>query len=722
VPGGSFTYFLQQSAKSGALAWYDKEATNRQEVTMRTIARCFLLFGLVAAVPRVAAAQAVLAGEVKDTTGAVLPGVTVEAASPALTEKARTAVTDGGGRYRIESLPPGSYTVTFSLSGFAPLKREGLMVSGSGVTTVDVALTVGGLAQAVTVTARRRDELSLDVPVAVNTFTADVIEAAGIDRPQDFIALTPNMSLVQTQNQGTSFVTVRGISQARNSEPSVAVLIDGVQMANPSQFNQQLFDIDTIQVLKGPQGALYGRNAIGGAIIINTKKPSDVLAGNVSLGSDSGPGITVRGGVSGPISDKLKYIASGSFLDTKGYIRNVFLNEDADPFKDVSGRLRLLWEPSKELSADVRVYASGVRTQALYFNITESVNDTSLPVRVNNAGVNERNLFGTSLKLDYVKPLGTLTSITAYDRFNEILTGDQFDFLPIPESVLYKFFGSDQAQHQFLEVNAVSEALQFASPATKRVRWIVGAYMIGTDRFISTGNVFDLGTGEVPEVRRDPLPLFNPQFTFLADSQDNFAWAAFGNVDVNLTDKLELSTSLRYDRDHRKNTTETPAEFIPAPLVGTAFPGQVREHTWDDWQPKVTLRHKPTRDSTLYVGYSRGFRSGGFNQTGVGAAGIAGVNDLFDAETADTYEGGRQGGISQPARRHQRQHLPHARERILLLRVRSEHQHAESGESRSRQLHGRGGRSAGTHPRRIRRLYRARLHRQRHQGVQARRE
>jgi hypothetical protein len=75
--------------------------------SMRTIARCFLLFGLVAAVPRVAAAQAILAGEVKDTTGAVLPGVTVEAASPALIEKVRAAVTDGSGRYRIESLPPG---------------------------------------------------------------------------------------------------------------------------------------------------------------------------------------------------------------------------------------------------------------------------------------------------------------------------------------------------------------------------------------------------------------------------------------------------------------------------------------------------------------------------------------------------------------------------------------------------------------------------------------
>src|SRR5687768_11362475 len=606
---------------------------------MRSLARCFLLFGLVAVVPGVAAAQATLAGEVRDTTGAVLPGVTVEAASPALIEKVRTAVTDGSGRYRIESLPPGTYTVTFSLTGFVPLSRENVILSGSGVITVDVALTVAA-AETVTVTARRRDELSLDVPVAVTTFTADVIEAAGIERPQDFIALTPNMSVVQTQNQGTSFVTVRGISQARNSEPSVAVLIDGVQMANPSQFNQELFDIDSIQVVKGPQGAVYGRNAIGGAIIINTKQPSDVFEGTVAVGTDSGPGIKLRGGLSGPISDTLTYRASASYFDTEGYIRNVVLDENADPFRDVSGRLRLVWEPSDELSADVRVSASQLRTQALYFNITESVNDTSLPVRVNNAGVNERNVFGTSLKLDYVTPLGTLTSITAYDRFDELLTGDQFNFLPIQESVLFNFFGADQAQHQFLDVDAVSEALQFASPATTRVRWIAGAYLIGTDRFISTGTVFDLGTGEVPEVKREPLPLFNPQFTYLADAQDNFAWAVFGNVDVDLTSKLELSTSLRYDRDHRKNTTETPQEFIPAPLVGIAFPGQVRTNTWDDLQPKGTLRHKPTRDSTLYVGYSRGFRSGGFNQTGVGAAGIAGVNDLFDAETADTYEGG----------------------------------------------------------------------------------
>jgi iron complex outermembrane receptor protein len=495
----------------------------------------------------------------------------------------------------------------------------------------------------IVVTARKRDEALLDVPVAISAFTAQEIESAGITRPQDFIALTPNMTMVQTQNQGTSFIVVRGISQARNSEPSVAVLIDGVAMATPSQFNQELFDIESIEVLKGPQGALYGRNAIGGAIIINTVEPSrDAIGGKVTLGYESGPGYTVRAGVGGPIgdSDTLRFQLSGSYFDTDGHIDNTFLKEEADPFKDVSGRARLIWEPNDAFKADFRVSASSVDTQALYFNITESVNDTSLDVRVNNRGVNWRDIQSVSLKMDYETSIGTLTSVTAYDTLEEMLTGDQFDFLPIPDSVLFQFFGADQAQHQYLDVEAVSQEVRLTSPDNERVNWIVGAYVIATDRFISTGNVFDLGTGKVPEVKRNPLPLFNPQFTYLADSQDNLAWSIFGDVNFKLSDTVEADVAIRYDNDERENTTETPAEFIPGPLQGVAFPGQVRTETWDEWQPKFTLRYKPNDDVMMYAGWSRGFRSGGFNQTGVGAAGIPGIDDLFDKETADTIEAG----------------------------------------------------------------------------------
>lgn len=497
----------------------------------------------------------------------------------------------------------------------------------------------------VVVTARKRDESLHDVPVAVNAFSAADIESAGIQRPQDFIQLTSNMTMVQTQNQGTSFITVRGISQARNSEPSVAVLIDGVAMANPSAFNQELFDVDHIEVLKGPQGALYGRNAIGGAIIIRTQDPGDEFGGKVTLGYDSGPGFKVRGSVGGPLNDSktLKYMASGSYFKTDGYLNNAYLGREADPFRDASGRVKLLWEPSDALKTDLRVYYSQVHTQALYFNITQDVNDVSLPIRVNNAGVDERNLKGASLKADFETGVGTITSITAFDHIDELLTGDQFDFLPITDSVLFKFFGADQAQHQFLDVDAWSQEVRLASTVTDKLRTIVGAYFIKTDRFISTGNVFDLGTGVVPRVKRTPLPIFNPQFTFLADSQNNDAWAVFADATYDFTDKFQGDVSLRYDRDHRENTTRTPIEFIPAQLVGLAFPGQVRTKTWDDLQPKVTLRFQPNDTWNLYGGYSRGFRSGGFNQTGVGSAGIAGIGDLFDQETADTFEVGVKG-------------------------------------------------------------------------------
>jgi iron complex outermembrane receptor protein len=517
-----------------------------------------------------------------------------------------------------------------------------------------------GALEEVVVTARKREEALHDVPVAVSAFSQAEIESAGIERPQDFIALTPNITMVQTQNQGTSFITVRGISQARNSEPSVAVLIDGVLLANPSQFNQELVDIADIQVLKGPQGALYGRNAIGGAIIIRTQEPGDELGGRLMAGYDSGPGFKVRGSVGGPLggSETLKFQASASYYDTDGFIDNTFLGEQADPFQDLSLRGKLLWRPNENFSADFRVSTSNVETQALYFNITESVNDTSLPVRVNNRGVNERDMWSTSLKLDFETGGGTFTSITAYDHLDELLTGDQFNFLPIAESV-WSLFGipPDQAQHQWLDVDAFSQELRFSSPADQRFRWIAGAYIILTDRFISTGNVSDLGDGIVPAVKETPLPQwsfgsFDPvarQQTFLADSQDNTAYAFFGEASYDVTDRLEASFALRYDNDERENTTETPNAFIPTLIQGIAFQGQVRTETWDDLQPKFTLRFQPNDDWTLYGGYSRGFRSGGFNQTGVGFAGgfggtgVPGIADLFDQETANTIEVGVKG-------------------------------------------------------------------------------
>ncbi len=535
-----------------------------------------------------------------------------------------------------------------------------LLSMSSVLVATDVLGQVPTLEEIV-VTARKRAETLEESPVSVRAFTEAEIVSAGIQTPHDFIALTPNVTLVQTQNAGNSFINVRGISQARNSEMSVAVLVDGVLMPNPAQFNQQLFDIEQIEVLRGPQGALYGRNAIGGAITIVTKQPTDELGGQFELGADSGPGYTARGTISGPLagSDTLKYRLSGSYVDTDGYIDNPVLDEEADPYKDVSGRLKLLWEPSDAFAADLRLSTSALDTQALYFNIAAEVDDTSLPVSVNNAGVNERDLLTFSLKLEWQGDYGSFTSITAYDDLEELLTGDQFSFLPREQSFLNvetSGFGDfirfltgdavvDLSQTQFLETDSWSQEFRFVSPTEQRFRWILGTYGITTDRFISTGNQIDRGNGVFPVFRTPRPSVFvdpadpSPQLGLLSDGQDNFAWAVFGEMAYDLNDAFEASFSLRYDEDSRENTTLTEPLFDSTGIG--LVPGTVREETWDDLQPKLTLRYRPNDDLTFYGGYSRGFRSGGFNQSGVGEAVLEpGIEDVFEEQTADTYEVG----------------------------------------------------------------------------------
>lgn len=513
----------------------------------------------------------------------------------------------------------------------------------------------------VVVTARKRDESFRDVPITVSVFTEQAIQAAGIQKPGDFISLVPNMTLVETQNAGSAFVVVRGVSQARNSEPSVAVLVDGVLETNPAEFNQELFDIAQIEVLKGPQGALYGRNAIGGAIIIRTKDPADEFEGNVRVGFGNGSSKRAQVAASGPVEgtgNTLKYRASLNFYDTDGFLQNTYLNQKADPARDYSGRARLIWKPNDVFTGDFRVSADRLETRAFYFVIPRddeanpfstfttppNANNVTTPITLNNPGEDNRDLFNTSLKLDFDTGHGTITAISAYDKTKEILTGDAYDFRPRAQSIFQALLGTDLNQSQFLDIKAYSQEVRFTSASSSFMNWIAGAYFVHTDRFISTGNMVDTGAGVFPVYEQPRFTGPNPSATFLADTQNNNAWAVFADATFELTSQLQLDTAIRYDEDSRKNTTNTPAIFLPDP---SATEGEVRKHTWSESQPKATLRYKPLDNITLYGGWSRGFRSGGFNQTGVGsvarANGILGVNDLFDAEVADTYEVGFKG-------------------------------------------------------------------------------
>lgn len=538
-------------------------------------------------------------------------------------------------------------------------RTTALLLGGAafGLMLADVAAAQEAI-EVVTVTARARAEDIHNVPSQVTAFPSDLIESMGIRKPQDFLSAVPNVTFVETQNAGTSFVVMRGISQARNSEPSAAIVVDGVPMTQPAQFNQELVDIQQIEVVKGPQGALYGRDAIGGAIIITTKAPSDVWEGSAMAGYENGPGYRVSGVVSGPVTDTLGVRLAASYFDTDGHLRNVNHDDssakrDVDPVKDFNARFTALWRPNERLTVDFRAGMDLLDTRALYYVIpdfgTPEFNDpdyTGRPIDLNNSGYNARKVYDAAVKINYDTPgVGTFTSITGYNSTWEVLAGDGYTFDPFGPFPINRInFNFNQSQ--FLKVHTFTQEFRWTSPQDRRFRYIFGGAVYRTTRFISTGNMFDVNDEGVIATYYHPNPaVFAPhgQISWLADSQDQAAWAVYLDTSTNLSDSVELSLNVRYDRDHRENTTKTPDSFLASAGIPGHF-GDVRTNTWDDIQPQAILRWTVDENINLYGSYSRGFRSGGFNQTGVAtAAALAGfdnVGDEFNAETADTIEGG----------------------------------------------------------------------------------
>ena len=295
----------------------------------------------------------------------------------------------------------------------------------------------------IVVVARRRSEDLQEVPIAVTAFTASDIQSAGITRPQDFISLTPNVSIVDAANVGDTQVTIRGQYSTRDAESTFAYVVDGVLITNPNGFNGELYDIEQIEVLKGPQGALYGRNAVAGAIIVNTKRPTDEFEASVqgTVGDDD-----LKKGqamVSGPlIADQLYGRLTAFYGKSDGQFDNDFTG-DSDKVnysEETAVRGRLVWEPTDRLTMDAIASYRQVKGGAINFNavfalpgaaeflgnpdLYGDVNDHNFKYIFNVPGENKQDNNFFSLKSDYEMNFATLTVTAAYDDLKENLISD----------------------------------------------------------------------------------------------------------------------------------------------------------------------------------------------------------------------------------------------------------------------------------------------------------
>lgn len=516
----------------------------------------------------------------------------------------------------------------------------------------------------IVVTARGREETLQSAPLSVSVLGKRTLEDARVNRVDDFIALTSGITIANSQDAGTNFITIRGMSQTRNGEPPVAVIVDGVLQVNSRTFDQTLFDVENIQVLRGPQGARYGRNATGGAIIINTVGPTEDFEGYVRAGIGRGEEYSFEGSISGPIAeDTLSYRLSASYTDRDGVFENFVLDENVDYFEDITVRGHLRWTPTSNFSADARVNIIRTDAGSLNFSYQPAVVDpvTGLPnfdftiadadlvernFSANNLGLDDRDVTQFSLRMSYQADWGEFSSVTSYDNIEQSTGSDQFPYTAATSVTFGAFPFFDGIQSQFFDIDAFSQEIRFTSNSDQRLRWMAGAYLLLTDRFVSSSIANDLGQG-ITRVRREPIsPASSPLTSFIADDNDNTAYAFFFALDYDIVENLELSFAGRYDRDERKQTVSPDQglydDGVVVASVGSA--GAVNRADFDKFQPKVSLRYLASDDFSLYASWGQGFRSGQFNQNGVGAvaagAGVQGVTDLLGKETTETFEAG----------------------------------------------------------------------------------
>jgi iron complex outermembrane receptor protein len=328
------------------------------------------------------------------------------------------------------------------------------LVLASGAALGAIAFTAPAIAQdtvatgqvaeddnAIIVTARRQSESLADVPAAVTVFSAETLAKTGVQRADDFIQLTPGVTIVTgTAEAGDTQINIRGINGARDAESSVALVVDGILKTNTAQLNQNQGTLRQVEILKGPQGALYGRNAAAGAIVLQTLKPGDVLEGGVLVRAAQDNTYLANAYIATPVGDSAGLVLSGNYSTTDGFFRNTFLGNsktvDDQEVWGIDGRFVAELGPNTEL--DVKARYADLSGASINFNASfhlpnfaavdpaffEDVNTRQFGYYSNIRPTNDQTTFEASAKVEHDFEGATLTAWLLYSDVDQSLTAD----------------------------------------------------------------------------------------------------------------------------------------------------------------------------------------------------------------------------------------------------------------------------------------------------------
>jgi iron complex outermembrane receptor protein len=509
------------------------------------------------------------------------------------------------------------------------------------------ALISGGHAQAQTtderapdtledivVTAQKRSENIQDVPIAITALTSATLRDKGVSNVQDLTGIAPGLQIRNADSSANAKIFIRGVGSSDfnpTSPGAVGIYVDGVYIGSPLAQMGSFFDLERIEVLRGPQGTLYGRNTTGGAINVITKQPSSTFKGDASIEYGNYNSVTLNAGVGGPIiQDKLAFRIAGQYIRDDGATFNRFTGDHVNNANRWAGRFSLLYTPTSDLEILAQVHGGknngGARqgqVRGLFPNTPGATGPDGLCLPAfyntpqctdilgyvdtdnnpyagsyNLQGKSELRLFGASVRATWDIGSVSLVSISAYDSLHHNLHED-----------------TDGSPNQGLEINYRADQNQFTqelrlqSNGDGPLKWVAGLYYLHEN--LKPSSELDILRMLRPLfiTPDNPTGVSIPNTVFLAGfpyTQKTNGYAAFGQVDYKITDRLTGTIGLRWSRDSKDFDYTS---VIERSIILFRYQDS---KNFSSLSGRLGLQYALSDDARIYASYNRGYKSGGF--------------------------------------------------------------------------------------------------------------
>ncbi|MDG2520321.1 TonB-dependent receptor [Caulobacter segnis] len=524
--------------------------------------------------------------------------------------------------------------------------------------------TAGFAIEEIVVTAQKRSENLQDVPVSVTAITSQALQNQGVTNVMGLNNVAPGLRVSAGDAAANPKIFIRGVGLSDfnpNASSGVGVYVDGVFVGSPLAQMAGFYDLGQVEVLRGPQGTLYGRNTNGGAINVTTRRPTFTWTGDARAEYATYEAVNLQGGVGGPlVEDKLAFRLAGQMVEDNGYTFNRVTGDDVNATKYWAGRLSLLFTPTEDIevlgkferfsnrgdatapqhralfpsSAAVTgpnglcmpgAYASGACTDLMGYA------DTDKDIRAgdyNQEGKDRVDTWNASTQIDWDLGSVALVSVTAFQHANRNALEN-----------------TDSSPAQMIEINYRARAKAFtqelrlqSDDPSAALKWVLGGFYM--DETIRDNSIQD--------VLRDYRPFFQSPENPLGISPDDSvaifgypytqktkSYALFGQADYSLTERLTVTAGLRYSADDKRFDYRSEIENGLATILTSK-----QDKTFSAWSGRLGARYALTDDVNVYATYNRGFKSGGFFG---GLATTPTELEPYDNEKLDAFEIGLKG-------------------------------------------------------------------------------